>query len=446
MKLKKYLLSFAGIASLALPAVAISCGTTRTSNIDDYIEKQDRVAEIDVKANVNSEFVKSDKIKAKNIKFALITDTGKVSDKSFNQSAWEALLQIADQTAETIDGKRKEAFEFTAVEPKGNSYEQSYNTAVDEGANVIVLPGFSHGEHIKPWIEKNKAKLEKNKVIIIGIDFDLDVDYQNFYALNFDVNQASWQLGHAIGKFLATVYPEQADKRKSSAFGGGPFFGVTDFITGYLKGLHYFNQSNPIKTTHASSLPLDSGFQPDEKQKSVITGVLDQGATFVYPVAGPATSVTIEEIRKNAKFADKLVIGVDVDQSKAFQNGKEYLATSVLKNIGQAVYDVILAAVFEDGASQAKIEKYKNTSKQTTQSYFAGFDAHWVGLAPSTMKNEAHRKVMNDAIEEAKRIFAALPEDEKAFISKHNSEKGGAEVEQPNIASVVNKLVEIVNS
>jgi basic membrane protein A len=68
----------------------------------------------------------------------LVTDVGKINDKSFNQSAWEGVLQsqtdgVADivQYIETTDAK---------------DYAKNIGTFGDAGFDVIVTVGFALGE------------------------------------------------------------------------------------------------------------------------------------------------------------------------------------------------------------------------------------------------------------------------------------------------------------
>ncbi|AKF41377.1 sugar ABC transporter substrate-binding protein [Mycoplasmopsis canis] len=446
MKFKKYLLSIAGISSIALPLAAISCGEPTSDSEyhkreEEYIQPSERVAVIQRNTSLTMDLATSEKIKAKKLKFALITDTGKVTDKSFNQSAWEALNTIADQTQKSAN---EQLFEFVAVEPTGDSYDQSYNAAIDNGANVIVLPGFTHGDHIKTFIKANIEKLRAKKVIIIGIDFTLkDVSYENFYALNFDVNQASWQLGYALSKYLSVEYPNNPESRKLASLGGGAFFGVTDFITGYLKGIKAFNDANStLKTKHADTIDLNAGFKPDNTQTAAVTNMLGTEAKIVYPVAGPATLTTVDQITKNEKYNDRLVVGVDVDQSKALPANKGYFATSVLKNVAQATYDIILAKAFEISEVENKIAHIKQGD---TNNFYGGYDAGWVALAESTIGDTAKREVMNSAINEAKEKFVALSTDEKAFVSAPKAKKEDENKNQNEIKTVVDELITIVN-
>ena len=67
----------------------------------------------------------------------LVTDTGKVDDKSFNQSAWEGALEAAQASG----GYAKY---IETVDPK--DYPTNINQFVSAGYDVIVTVGFLMGE------------------------------------------------------------------------------------------------------------------------------------------------------------------------------------------------------------------------------------------------------------------------------------------------------------
>jgi len=75
--------------------------------------------------------------KGKPIKVGLVTDVGRLNDKSFNQSSWEGVLQaqqelgIEAKSIETVDTK---------------DYAQNIGQFVSEGYDVIVTVGFALGE------------------------------------------------------------------------------------------------------------------------------------------------------------------------------------------------------------------------------------------------------------------------------------------------------------
>ena len=86
----------------------------------------------------------------------LVTDVGKIDDKSFNQSTWEGVQQakeegVADQVQyiETVDAK---------------DYDKNIATFGDENYDVIVTVGFALGE------ATNAAALKYPDVNFIGVD------------------------------------------------------------------------------------------------------------------------------------------------------------------------------------------------------------------------------------------------------------------------------------
>ena len=74
-------------------------------------------------------------------KVAMITDYGDITDQSFNQTTYEACKAFAE--ANKVD--------FTYFKPAGDSDAERVamiEKAVDEGYNVIVMPGFAFANAI----------------------------------------------------------------------------------------------------------------------------------------------------------------------------------------------------------------------------------------------------------------------------------------------------------
>ena len=68
----------------------------------------------------------------------LVTDTGKVDDKSFNQSAWEG----AQAAAESLGAAK---VDFIETE-EAKDYEANIQLFLDDGYDIIVTVGFGMGE------------------------------------------------------------------------------------------------------------------------------------------------------------------------------------------------------------------------------------------------------------------------------------------------------------
>ncbi|RMX34596.1 variable surface lipoprotein [Mycoplasmopsis fermentans] len=110
-KSKKILLGLSPIAAI-LPAVAVSCGNNDESNIS--FKEKDISKYTTTNANGKQVVKNAELLKLKPV---LITDEGKIDDKSFNQSAFEALKAINKQTG----------IEINNVEPSSN-FESAYNS------------------------------------------------------------------------------------------------------------------------------------------------------------------------------------------------------------------------------------------------------------------------------------------------------------------------------
>ncbi len=85
----------------------------------------------------------------------LVTDVGKVDDKSFNQSAWEGAQAAAEEVGGTAD------FIETAA---ATDYATNIGQFVDSGANVIITVGFALGEATAAAATANPD------VVFIGVD------------------------------------------------------------------------------------------------------------------------------------------------------------------------------------------------------------------------------------------------------------------------------------
>ena len=78
---------------------------------------------------------------ASDIKIGLVTDVGRVNDRSFNQSAWEGVVQAATALGLT----EGEGYKYIETQdPK--DYADNIQQFVDAGFNVIVTVGFAMGD------------------------------------------------------------------------------------------------------------------------------------------------------------------------------------------------------------------------------------------------------------------------------------------------------------
>ncbi len=78
---------------------------------------------------------------AEDIRVAMITDYGDITDQSFNQTTYEAAKAWCEANGVA----------FTSYKPAGDSTAERVamvEKADDEGYNVVVMPGYAFGETI----------------------------------------------------------------------------------------------------------------------------------------------------------------------------------------------------------------------------------------------------------------------------------------------------------
>lgn len=238
----------------------------------------------------------------------MVTDTGGVNDKSFNQSAWEGLQELKANTGADV----------TYLESTQESdYATNLDKEVDEGKNLIWGVGFAMADAVKEAAEMNDD-------INFGIiDNVYDEIPENVTCLSFSGQDPSFLVGYAAG--LTT-------KTDSVGFVGGISSDIIDqFEFGYRAGVEYaakeLGKEIKVDVQYADS------FTDSAKGKAIATTMFSNGADIVFHAAGGVGTGVIEA----AVEANKFAIGVDSDQlSLAPKN----VLTSALKRVDVAVCDV----------------------------------------------------------------------------------------------------------
>ncbi|WP_169738028.1 BMP family ABC transporter substrate-binding protein [Mycoplasma buteonis] len=434
----KFLLLSGLTAVSAFPLVAAACGNTDTKPAS-YIKEDKRIATLVANNSLTADYV-AEHTKSKALEVALVTDAGNVTDKSFNQSSWEALNKLYDQSG----GKIK----IRQLKPSGTDYESQYiNLLSKTSATVWVLSGFKHNDPISKFLKnaETKKQMMDKKIVIVCVDFSLSSDvYPYAYSLLFKVEQSSWIVGNATANYLSQVYSSDAAKRLAVSFGGGAFGGVTDYNIGFERGLLAWNKANADKKvkTNSSSVPLNSGFEPNDSMRNVINSVIGENPSVILPVAGPATQETVGKLDQDTKYNDVKVIGVDVDQSLTYpsnssQNGR--FLTSITKNIAQAVYDVILATKLDLDTKDLSVKGANGELQGKILN--KGLDSGWVGYSEPHIQNADHKRIMTAALASAKQAYESLSAEDKNNLTSLTV-NGTA---QENVQNALNLLAQEIN-
>ena len=265
----------------------------------------------------------------------LVTDVGRVNDKSFNQSAWEGALKsqedgVADlvQFIETSDAK---------------DYAKNIGTFGDAGFDVIVTVGFALGEATVA------AAAAYPDTAFIGVDqfqaweFDTDTanDVANVTGLGFPEDQAGFLVGalaammsesHVIGAVCGTdVVPP-----------------VWRFGEGYKAGAAYADEKNgtttEVQVVYHSDVGFDKTFTDPEWGAQTAKSMMDNGADAIFGCGGLTGNGAITAAAQAGKYA----IGVDADQYLTLPEAAPRMLSSAMKLITPGVAELIAAA--KDGS------------------------------------------------------------------------------------------------
>ena len=276
-------------------------------------------------------------------KVAMITDYGDITDQSFNQTTYEACKAFAEDNS----------IEFSYFRPAGDNTADRVamiEKAVDEGFNVIVMPGYAFGGAIVEAapefpdvkfiaLDVAAGDLLETAVAKAGETYDYTpenwdlnkyVDMSNVYCAVYQEELCGYMAGYAAVKlgyknlgFLGGM-SVPAVVRYGYGFVQGvdaaaADMGLTDVKVNYIYGGQFFGDAD-------------------------ITAVMDtwyQGGTeVVFACGGGIYTSAVDAAKKvNAK-----VIGVDVDQAGVIANyaGVDGMTvTSAMKGLYPATYDTL---------------------------------------------------------------------------------------------------------
>ncbi|MCE6114897.1 BMP family ABC transporter substrate-binding protein [Mycoplasmopsis agalactiae] len=414
MKKNKFYLFLGAAPVLSVPLVAASCG-------DKYFKETevDGVKTISTLAHITSRkgLKLREGLTVENApKATFITDEGSVHDESFNQSGWEAVHKVSYELGldkAQVSGNKN--LRNKVYEPKKGQLLEAYKNAIDSGFRYIVLCGFTHQASLVGLDENYIKKIKDNNIIFITVDFNLFTEDEanvktfinkigegHLVPVIFDTKQAAYIAGRALADYFSQVYKEQPEKRTIGAFGGIPWPAVSDFIAGTFQGIIDWNKEHPEGKTKSlnETIELNTLFTSGTPQATTAINSVVK-ATASYPVAGSLSTDTAKEIKKLAD-KDKFIIGVDADQKNALKGHRIF--TSVMKLIGQAVYN-ILADLYSKGENQLDLQpEFKIGKKDGTPTVF-GYgdteDKQYVGVATSGLLDDKNDEIANKALKDA---------------------------------------------
>jgi basic membrane protein A len=264
----------------------------------------------------------------------LVTDVGKVDDRSFNQSVWEGVQQAQRDVPGITEIKYIET-----IDPK--DYEKNIAQFADDGYDVIVTVGFAIAE------ATYQAAKRYPKTRFIGVDQFLAKDdahpdwpLANLTGIIFDEDKAGFLAGA-----LAALTTKSGTVGAVLATDAIP--PVYRFGEGYRAGARFANPSVNIVMAFHNDVGLDRTFTDPEWGKTTAQSQVDRGADIIFGAGGKTGNGALIGTVERAKWA----IGVDADQYHTVPEAQKGLLSSAMKLLTPATARLIRAA--KDGTWQS---------------------------------------------------------------------------------------------
>jgi basic membrane protein A len=265
----------------------------------------------------------------------MVTDTGGINDKSFNQSAWQGM-----QDAHTANPNITVKYLQSTTQ---SDYVPNINTFLGEKCGIIVTVGF-----LMAAATESAAKANPTQDFAI-----VDCSYasgcltgtkeSNIDQLTFNTVQDGF-----LGGYLAAGMSKTG---KVATFGGEDFGTVTIYMDGYWDGVQYYNKQHKTnvqvlgwnETTQKGEFTGD--FTNQTKGQTVTQTFISEGADVVFPVAGNVGLGAAKAVQQADASGGKVnMMWVDTDGCVSAAQYCKYFITSVTKGIATSVQNAVTTA------------------------------------------------------------------------------------------------------
>ncbi len=251
------------------------------------------------------------------LKVAMVTDYGDITDQSFNQTTYEAGKAWCE--ANNV--------EFSYFKPTNDSLEArvaSIELAIEQGYNTLLLPGFAFGGAIAETAAANP------EVYYIALDVSA-ADLGEGYEVPANVYCAVYQ--EELSGFMAGVAAVKLGYTELGFLGGIAVPAVMRFGYGFVQGADYAAGLTGAKVN--VKYCYGNQFFGDADITAYMDTWYNEGTQVVFACGGGIYSSAAEAADKvNGK-----VIGVDVDQKGIIDGtyGEGLTVTSAMKGLGATV-------------------------------------------------------------------------------------------------------------
>ncbi|GEA89559.1 BMP family lipoprotein [Cellulomonas cellasea] len=281
-------------------------------------------------------------------KACMVSDEGGFDDASFNQSGFEGLERAESELGIEIR---------SAESSDPGQYTANVDSMVQENCDLIIGVGFALEDAIQAAADANPDLHFALVDSAFSDESFAPVELENARPLLFNTQEAA---------FLAGYLAAGTSKTGTVAtFGGMPFPSVTIFMDGFVDGVAKYNEDNgtAVKVLgwdkEAQDGSMIGNFSDTEAGRTTTEQFIASGADVILPVAGPVGAGALNAASQAEGVS---VIWVDSDGYEQASNEqyKPLLLTSVIKLIGNSVFDTVSAAVDGEFSSEPYVGTLEN--------------------------------------------------------------------------------------
>ena len=281
-------------------------------------------------------------------KVAMITDYGDITDESFNQTTWEACKAFCEENNIPVQ----------YFKPAGNTTTDRVamiESAIDQGYNVIVTPGYGFGGAIVEAAPKYKdvkffaLDVAKGDLLEAGVgakgekyDYTPDnwkledyVDMSNVYCAIYQEELSGYMAGYAAVKLGYT---------KLGFLGGMAVPAVIRFGYGFVQGVDAAAKELNINVD--LNYVYGGQFSGDVDITAKMDTWYQNGTQIVFACGGGIYTSAAEAANK----VGGKIIGVDTDQKPVIDKkyGDGITVTSAMKGLAPTTKDTLKDIILND--------------------------------------------------------------------------------------------------
>lgn len=303
-------------------------------------------------------------------KIAMITDSGDITDESFNQITWETCVAYGEANG----------IETQYYKPAEDTDEERINSvdlAIAEGATVVVMPGYLFGPAIAEeqdlYPDVTFIAVDVTEGDIVNLAGENVALGDNVYICSFQEEQAGYLAGYAAVK----------DGYTSLGFLGGIAVpAVIRYGFGYIQGINAAAEEMGVDVD--VKYYYGGQFYGDDAITARMEGWYADGTQVVFACGGGIYTSAVDA----AAQYDGKVIGVDVDQ---FPKIGDACITSAMKGLGSAVETALDAYTSGNWASIGG----KSEQLGLTQGDYLGLPTDDASWGFKTFTKDEYETVLN---------------------------------------------------